>query len=66
LKPAFFEKILPVIWLEIKLEVILKIPSQNIGNFKNGFRFLMILRGLSPTKNMAYIRQLYFAVPTLL
>jgi hypothetical protein len=38
---ARFRKIsifLPFISLEIILEFILKIPSQKIGNFKNGFR----------------------------
>ena len=34
------KKKLPIILLEIILEVILKIPSQKIGNFKNGFRFV--------------------------
>ena len=39
-KSAFFEKKIPIIWLEIIFEFISKIPNQKIGNFKNGFAFL--------------------------
>jgi hypothetical protein len=67
----FSKKKLPIIWLEIILEFISKIPSQNIGNFKNGFcvfehfldEILKYLRKLRTYQKITY--QKSFVGPTL-